>query len=132
FVIHYMFDVVPVPLPGVYLLLAILAVNVTCGGIIRIKKDKRRFGVIIIHLGILVLLFGGFIQRVFATDGHMTLYPDEQSEVYESYFLNELILSKANAEGDVTQYVIPDEAFSSMESDETRTFTHPDLPFDLE
>lgn len=131
FVIHHMFGVIPVPLPGVHLLLILLAANVICGGMIRIKKDWRRYGVIIVHLGILVLLFGGIVQYAFATDGHMTLYPEEQSQVYESYFLNDIVISEANAEGQVTEYVIPDEAFSKMGEDDVVTFTHSDLPFDL-
>lgn len=132
FVIHYAFDTIPVPLPGVYLLLVILAANVICGGLIRIKKDRRRGGILIIHLGILVLLFGGFIQRVLATDGHITLYPEEQSSVYESYFLSEIGIAEANLGGATTEFLIPDSAITSMGASDTRTFTNADLPFDIE
>lgn len=131
FVMHYAFGVIPVPLPGVHLLLILLAANVICGGMIRIKKDWRRAGVMVVHVGILIMLFGGFVQYAFATDGHMTLYPEEESAVYESYFLSDIVISEANAGGPVTEYVIPDKAFTKMGEKDVRTFTHPDLPFDL-
>jgi len=53
FVVHHI-GMIPVPLPGVYLLLVVLGVNLVCGGIVRIRKDKTTWGVIVAHLGILM------------------------------------------------------------------------------
>ena len=40
FLVHYLFGVIPVPLPGVYLLTALLLVNLTCGG----SSGRARIG----------------------------------------------------------------------------------------
>src|SRR5262245_37333843 len=41
----------PVPLPGVYLLLSLLLLNLLCGGIVRMRKDRARLGILVAHLG---------------------------------------------------------------------------------
>ncbi len=58
FLIHDLFGVIPVPLPGAYLVMALLAVNLTLGGIVRARKRPAQWGMLLGHIGILVLLFG--------------------------------------------------------------------------
>src|ERR1051326_160496 len=45
-----------IPLPGAYLLLAVLAVNLVVGGVIGLKKGTRTAGILVVHLGVLLLL----------------------------------------------------------------------------
>ena len=39
FLVHDLFGKIPIPLPGVYLLSVLLFINLTCGAIIRVRKD---------------------------------------------------------------------------------------------
>jgi len=132
YTIHYAFDTIPVPLPGVFLLLILLSINLIAGGIFRMRKDWRRAGVLIIHLGILFMLMGGLVKRVYATEGQMTLFPGDSAAQYESYTLWEIGVAPANQEGEVTEYIIDDPEFTDMNPDESRTFTNEAWPFDLE
>lgn len=130
-VVHHAFGWLPIPLPGVMLLLLILTVNLILGGIIRMRKDIKRIGILIIHAGILLLLLGGVIQRVYATDGQMTLFEGQQASQYESYFLWEIAVTPVNTGGTVQEFVIPAKDFTNISPKEQRTFTADGLPFDL-
>jgi hypothetical protein len=131
FVIHDLFNKVPIPLPGGLLLMSLLGVNLLCGGFIRIKKDWRRAGILVIHFGIMFMLCGNLLEYAVAEDGHMSLFPGDESSEFESYHLWEIAITEANAEGEVTEFIIPHENFFSMGEADERTFTSAKLPFDL-
>lgn len=131
FVIHYFFDTVPVILPGVYLLLILLSINILVGGIIRMRKGWSQIGVLIIHGGILLLLVGGFITFKFSDDGHLTLYEGQQSSEFQSYHEWEILLTRHNDDGTATQYIIPGDDFYRATKDNPVTFEHPAMPFAL-
>lgn len=131
FVIHWAFDRVPVPLPGVYLLLVLFCINLVLGGIIRMRKGKNTLGNLIIHLGMVLLILGGGIKYWFAIDGHMTLAENESSNEFESYYLWEISIAPIGSEEPATAYVIDHEAFANLGPDDTVTFQHDALPFDL-
>ena len=80
FVVHW-FGAFPLPLPGVYLLLALGFVNVAWGGILRAPKTWRRPGLIIAHLGVLALVGAGFVTHHFALNGQLTLYEGDRKSV---------------------------------------------------
>src|SRR5262245_55982531 len=84
FVIH---DVrgIPVPLPGVYLLLIILSVNLICGGIVRIRKHATTLGVIVAHLGILWMFAGAAIEFEWSQKGHTTMAEGTDASEFVSY-----------------------------------------------
>ncbi|NIA16298.1 MAG: ResB protein required for cytochrome C biosynthesis, partial [Nitrospiraceae bacterium] len=73
FLIHRAFGTIPVPLPGGYLLVTLLFINLVCGGIIRVRKGWSKLGILVTHVGICVLLVGSFITFEFSESGHMTL-----------------------------------------------------------
>lgn len=131
FVIHWAFDLVPVPLPGVYLLLVLFCINLVLGGIIRMRKGKNTFGNLIIHLGMVLLILGGGIKYWFAVDGHMTLAENQSSNEFESYYLWEITVTPVSGESGATTYVIDHEDFAHLDPKESVTFRHPDLPFNL-
>jgi hypothetical protein len=123
---------VPVPLPGVRLLLALLFINIFLGGILRMRKGWHQIGVLIIHSGILLLLAGGYVTYAYSIDGHMTLYEGEQSESFKSYHEWEVAVSKPQPDGSRIEYVIPESYFESIEEGKSAVFRHNELPFDLE
>jgi hypothetical protein len=141
FLVHWLFDKVPVPLPGTYLVLLLLAVNLGLGGFIRIQKRRRTTGVIITHIGIALLLLAGFVKLKFADDGQMTLYESgradpslTQSDEYQSYHDWEIAIFDGDTKRDIKEFIIPQEDFLGdldPASGRSRTFKSPDLPFDL-
>lgn len=117
------------PLPGVYLLLVVLAVNMLLGAVLRFRWGWRHAGVLIVHVGILVMLVGGFITYHYSSDGHLTLYEGESSNEFQSYYDWEILIAEANVPG--RGLVIPGESFRDLTGDASRAFTSADLPFEL-
>lgn len=121
----------PLPLPGVYLLLSLLLLNLVCGGIVRMRKDRARLGILIAHLGIVLMLVAGFVKYRFSIDGQMTLWPNETKNQFASYFEWELTIHEAVPEGKVAELAIPDHEWADQLDDGAVTFTSDALPFDV-
>src|SRR5262245_2665252 len=68
---HHPFGPIPFPLPGVYLLLALLLLNLVLGGLIRIRKSNRTWGIIVAHVGIVMMLVAGFVKFRYSVEGHL-------------------------------------------------------------
>ncbi len=126
FLVHWIGGVIPLPLPGAYLLLALAFVNVTCGAVVRARKGWRTAGILIAHIGILMLLAGGFVTYKYAVRGNLTLYEGEQSDQFKSYEQWELVVS-----GQQGSLVIPGHEFVHLTGERSRVFFSKSLPFDL-
>ena len=78
--------VVPIPpLPGAYWVSALLFINMLLGGIIKLRKNWKKAGIFLSHLGILLLLLGGFVTHHYSRRGNMALYEGETSNVAQAY-----------------------------------------------
>lgn len=121
----------PVPLPGAYLLMVVLAVNLVCGGMIRLRKDWRRAGILITHFGIALMLLSGMVKTYFAHEGSLRIDPRQTNNVYQSYHDWDLTVRDGSARGRVRELVLPDSQWRDLEEGGTRRFTHDALPFDL-
>jgi hypothetical protein len=149
-----------IPLPGAYLLLAALFVNLLVGGIVRLRKTWSRAGIFVTHLGMALLLLGGFVEFQASTKGYLALHeqepftdadgdgrytpgerfedldgdgrftPGQIGDRYESYYEWDLTITPATA-GVRRQAVLPHEALARSTSTPVR-FTGGDLPFDVE
>src|SRR5262245_13673571 len=91
-VVHHV-GTVPVPLPGVRLLLIVLAVNLVCGGIIRIRKHGTTLGVIVAHVGILAMLVGAGVEFACAQKGHATVAEGDRTAEFQSYYEWEIAIA---------------------------------------
>lgn len=60
------------------LFLFMLGVNVLCAALVRYPWKRHQTGFVIVHLGIIVILVGSFITRIFGFEGMMTLAEGEQ------------------------------------------------------
>ena len=129
-VVHH-FGKLPVVLPGVYLLLILLSVNIVCGGILRIRKGWNQAGVLISHSVILLLLLGGYITFQYSQRGHMTLYEGQQSNVVVSYHEWEVALTSPLPDGGKREVVLPQEVFEGPATHGSKTVRAEALPFDL-
>lgn len=131
FLIHWAFSIFPIPLPGGYLLATLTGVNLTCGGLVRIRKGISQLGVIIAHAGIVLLLIAGGVKYEFGVDGLMSLYESEQGREFESPREWELAISSHKTAGALVEFLIPDAAFSHLRAGRTGTFHHGEIPFDV-
>lgn len=128
FLVHHLFGVIPIPLPGVYLLLALLFINLVCGAIIRARKDWRHPGMLIAHGGIIFMLVAGFVTYHYSISGHMTLYENERASSFQSYYDWEIAISKVGGD---SEWIIEDSKFKHLGEGESAPFTAPGLPFTL-
>lgn len=139
----------PIPLPGAYLLMGLLFVNMSLGLARRMFKQPRtlgalvsRSGLIIAHGSILFMLAAGFVSYHYKTEGNMALFEGQVSDHYQSYHNRVVELRQIHpppADGEEPfAWVIDQEWFEDLQWDEsrgrrpTRTFFHPDLPFELQ
>jgi hypothetical protein len=130
FVIHKLHGI-PIPLPGVYLLLVLLGVNLIVGGIVRIRKDATTWGILVTHLGILMMLTGSAIEFSFSQKGQATIAEGTTTGEFQSYFEWEIAIARAQDAGPVAEHVIPGSHFMQLAPGKTARFTSSELPFDL-
>ncbi len=129
--VHRAFGVIPAPLPGGYLLMLLLFLNLACGGIARLRKRWSRLGVLVAHTGICILLVGSFITFKYAVTGHLTLCENEQSNEFESYHEWEIAVAEAGGTGPRTEYLIRERDFARARPGASTTFRFATVPFEL-
>lgn len=125
---------IPVLVPGGFLVMLLLFINMTFGAVIRIRKNPRTVGVIIAHISILFLLFAGFVEYFAKKDGNLALYEGQTSDEYQSYHDSVIEIEKvqpAVEDGKRTALVIPGRHYQDLMRGKARTFKHESLPFDL-
>lgn len=69
------------PLPGMMLIGVLLFGNLLCAVIFRLKYKWTGLGILLIHIGLLVLLAGGFISSQYAREYFLTLSEGESSRM---------------------------------------------------
>lgn len=123
--------VVPLPLPGGYWLSALLVVNMTLGGVIRIRKGWRQAGNLIAHFGIIFMLIGGGVAHHFSDRGNMAVEEGGVSNAAEDYF--EFVVEVAEIiDGNVENIHVIRGADIQRLAARNRTFLLPEFPFDLQ
>src|SRR5439155_20782324 len=61
------------PVPGGYLLILLLLANLVAAHSVRFKLSWKRSGIILIHLGLIMLLLGEVVTSLLAVESQMTL-----------------------------------------------------------
>jgi ResB-like family len=122
---------VPLVLPGGYLLLGLLFVNLLVGGMLRMRRGKVTFGVLVIHVGIAVLLLAGFVEERWSQKGSVTLYEGQSASTFESDAAWEIAVTEYRAQGVAREFLVPSSEFANLGPGGRLTATAPDLPFDL-
>ncbi|MCB1210963.1 MAG: cytochrome c biogenesis protein ResB [Verrucomicrobiales bacterium] len=143
--------VMPVLLPGGFTLMVLLAINLICGGIMRIVKrlNKARAegvnhnilrftGLVIAHGSMVFMLLAGLVSMYWKKDGAAMLSEGQTTEEFQSFHDTAIEiqqLSPAPAEGQAKVWVIDGSLFKDLKADaqsgKGRTFTQPDLPFEI-
>jgi len=127
--VHYLFGVVPLPLPGGVTVMTILAVNLLVGGFIRVRWSWRTAGVLVTHVGIALMLLAGLVKLSLAEEGHLTLYEGQRSNEYVSYYEWEVAIWDANGRADTDEYIIGHQDLIDLQGERVGKFRNADLPF---
>jgi hypothetical protein len=143
-------------LPGGYLLMMVLTVNILFGGIARLKKEclwlvklplrvfrgrfreltpvPRRIGVLIAHLSIVFMLAAGVVSLYWKTEGATWVREGRTVDEFQSFHDSVIEIERvkpAPADGKRSVMVIPGWEFTDLTEGKARTFTSSKLPFDL-
>lgn len=122
---------VPVPFPGAALLISVLCVNLTLGGVIRMRRGKATAGVLIAHVGILLLFVGGLVEWMWSDKGQMTLREGDASDEFSSYTDWEVAVRERRTDGSAREFVVPHKVLRGIEDGGALRVAAKDLPFDL-
>lgn len=123
---------VPLLFPGGLLLMLVLFVNMTLGAIVKVKKRWKGAGLLVSHIGMLMLLAGGYVTWAFSTDGYMAMYPGMSSSRVESYREWQLEIMKLGDENTADEaWILPADELASIRSDESRSYDPEGLPFNV-
>jgi hypothetical protein len=129
---------VSVPLPGGSLALALLGLNLVVGGVIRLRRGWATAGILVAHVGILLLLGGGLVEALASDKGQMTLHEPaaggsagpSQANRFQSYYEWELVVAERRSGGKLVEHVIPWSRLEGLEGKTLRA-TSRDLPFEV-
>ena len=120
------------PLPGGQLAMLVLAVNLVVGGIARLRLGWRTAGVLVVHLGVLLMLVAGWVKYYHSHEGYLKLHEGEQSAEFVSHHDWELVLATRVDDGHMREHVVPDRALMGLLADDRFTIRPEGLPFTLE
>lgn len=132
FVLIHRAGPVPIPLPGANLVLSLLFLNLVVGGVLRLRKGAATAGILVAHLGILLLLVSAFVKHRYSNEGHVTLYEGDRADSFQSYFLWEIAILEDLGEGRVREHLIPNDRLAEASGAARARFTSPELPFEVE
>lgn len=121
---------VHVPLPGGYLLMILLFVNLVVGGVVRHRWTWRNGGILVTHLGIGLLLIAGFVKLHWSYSGHVSLFEGRSTRTMVSFHDFELALLQQDGDR-IVERVVPASALAHAR-DGVVTIAAPDLPFTVE
>lgn len=124
--------IVPLPLPGGYWVGALLLVNLTLGGVIRIRKGWKHAGNLIAHAGIIFMLVAGGVAHHFSERGNMALPEGQTSNTAEDYFEYVVEVAEITDGKPSDIHVIRGKHLTDLSAGHNRLFRLPAMPFDLE
>jgi hypothetical protein len=117
--------VLKVPLPGGYLLMLLLFINLMVGGVMRLRWSARNLGVLVTHLGMAFLLVAGFVKLHYSYAGHVAFYEGAKTSTMVSLHDFELALLRKDG-AEIVERTLPEAALTGMP-----TIDDPGLPFVL-
>ena len=100
--------IVQLPLPGGFLLGALLIVNLTLAHVRRFKAELKHLGMIMIHGGLLLLLAGGFVTAIYQEESAMIIPEGESRNYSEAFREFELTITEKTVAGTDKVTAIPD------------------------
>ncbi|MCA9297841.1 MAG: cytochrome c biogenesis protein ResB, partial [Phycisphaerales bacterium] len=111
--------------PGGLTLGTLILINLLAAHIVRFKITWKRMGIILTHLGVILLLVGEFVTGAFAREGNMTIVEGGSSNYIEDTREAELALIDGSDSKDDLVVVVPE----SYLREPGRVISHNLLPF---
>ncbi len=112
--------------PGGYLVGGLLLINLFTAHLRYYKSGLKRLGIVMIHLGVVMLLLGQFMTDMLSVESHMSIREGQSSNFSESSGRWELAIIDSTDEKDDKIIAIP--ASLLLKGGE---LSHPDMPFKL-
>lgn len=133
FVVHWIGNYIPLPLPGGGLLMVLLLINLFIGGVLLAPKSFKRPGMLIAHSGVILLILGGFWGEIWGDYGQISLFEGEAKNTFEDTRNWEIYIWKLDKEKrtPTTEWVIPQEQFARVHGAIRQTFFSNELPFEI-
>lgn len=83
----------PLPLPGFPLIMGLVFLNLCCKLAFKSPWQKQNAGIIVIHIGALLLLLGGLLTSLLSTEGYIDLAPDQTKSSVSDYHIREFVIT---------------------------------------
>jgi hypothetical protein len=115
-----------IPFPGGGTLGFLLFINLLAAHAVRFKLTPKRAGIIIAHLGVLLLLVGEFVTGALAQEGNMAIDVGDSSNYVEDIRSAELAVTDPGASDDLV-VVVPQRRLVNTRG----PITHSLLPFEI-
>ena len=110
--------------PGGYLLGGILLINLIAAHIKRFELKRKKFGIFIVHAGLILLLVGQLLSQLFQVESYMAIDEGDQKNYSESGRVSELAIVDVTDPAENLVVAIPQKVLANNEE-----ITHPSLPF---
>ena len=88
----YFFLFGPLPLPGGRIVLSLMLVNLISMLFKQNLWKMKKIGVIVVHLGGIMLLVGAGLTAIFSTEGSMVIEEGSKSNTVDDYHITELAI----------------------------------------
>jgi ABC-type transport system involved in cytochrome c biogenesis permease subunit len=119
------------PYPGGYVIGIMLLVNLIAAHAVRFKFNRRRIGIILIHLSIILLLIGEGVTAMYALETQMPIFEGESSNWTHDVREAEIAVIDHSDPDKDRVISIPEKLL--VTSARSRTpISHPQLPFDIQ
>jgi hypothetical protein len=110
--------------PGGYTIGGLLLANLIAAHVYRFTLSWKKFGIVLTHFGLIVLLVGELLTGLWQEDFHLRLDQGETKNYAESFHANELaVIDTTDAKFDDV-VAIPEDLLARK-----NTIQHPNLPF---
>jgi len=123
-------DVVKIPgsiwFPGGLTLGVLMFINLIAAHAVRFKLRKKRIGIILTHLGVILLLVGEFVTGIAAKEGNMTIREGETVNFVEDIRSTEIAVIDQSDPVDDLVVIVPEHFIETGE-----TISHGLMPFTI-
>lgn len=117
----------PIPLPGGYFTMTVMFFNLLATVIFKLPRWRIHLGVIITHIGALLLLIGGVLTAVYSVEGNMVIDEGKSADFFSDYHRVELVFTDTSPK-DFDQEII----FSQGWLEPGKKIQNSSLPFQVE
>ncbi|HEX4792769.1 MAG TPA: cytochrome c biogenesis protein CcsA [Humisphaera sp.] len=118
------------PLPGGFLLIVLLLINLLAAHAVRFKFNRKRIGIILIHLGIIMLLAGEWITAHHAVEARMSIDAGGTANYAEDIRTTEMAVIDPSPTDHDNVVVIPQPNLEHS-AREGQVISNPLLPFEV-